>query len=85
METLHRRGSDPSWFFSQPSPPSPEGELMETQGIGNAKMPITKKYSPPSPEGELMETREKTSPFLTLTHDSPPSPEGELMETFLRF
>ena len=39
------------------SPPSPEGELMETLWFPSLYIPRSEeKRSPPSPEGELMET-----------------------------
>ena len=52
METTRGRGSL-SWLSSPP--PSPEGELMETNGKSFCLFCFCS-YPPPSPEGELMET-----------------------------
>ena len=42
-------------YYPQSSPPSPEGELMETHYCWQLII-FQIKCSPPSPEGELMET-----------------------------
>jgi hypothetical protein len=63
------------------SPPSPEGELMETSTVSSRVFVIEIFPSPPSPEGELMETLQTHEDILSSVEDSPPSPEGELMET----
>ena len=54
METGSLNGDD-LIFPLLHSPPSPEGELMETRIVtGETLLPLL--LSPPSPEGELMET-----------------------------
>jgi hypothetical protein len=65
------------------SPPSPEGELMETLLVIPLRF-LYHPHSPPSPEGELMETIFVPLVLLPeLLRSSPPSPEGELMETLI--
>ena len=59
METKFR--CLPRLRYEVSSPPSPEGELMET--LEKSLLEGDELYSPPSPEGELMETFH-TSPSL---------------------
>ena len=52
METVKSKTTE----TSEASPPSPEGELMETLYYSTLVRNNFQKISPPSPEGELMET-----------------------------